>query len=153
MSKRKIRMALLEDTPELRHLFEMLLTRRGHEVFCYDSPVICPLQQSPACRCAASERCVDIILSDIRMPTINGLDFVENQKKKQCKAPYIAMMSGSWTSDDLKRAERLGCKILQKPFEASEINEWLDEVEANIDLEHQLRDWVTEPICEKQADN
>ena len=56
------------------------------------------------------------------------------------------MMSGAWGEEGLLKAKELGCKIFFKPFNFEDITEWLDEVEQNISLERELRDWFKENL-------
>lgn len=142
MTKRRIRALLLEDLPDLRNIMKQVLDRRGYELVLFETPAICPLQLSPTCRCSENERCVDLILADLKMPSVSGLEFVENQRIKNCKSPYVGLMSGSWSDDETERANRLNCKIFRKPFSLMELDKWLDEIEKNIDLEFDLKDWV-----------
>lgn len=144
MAKRKIRVLLLEDNENVSCLMTTLLESRGYEVVKFASAAVCPLQETPACTCDVSSRCADIILSDLGMPFVSGIEFIKNQRDKHCKAPYIAMMSGSWRAEEIAKAEQLGCRIFSKPFHISEINEWLDEVERKIDLSSQLVDDIFE---------
>ena len=60
--------------------------------------------------------CADIILSDLNMPQVQGLDFVETLVAKRCAAPHIGLMSGAWSAADEARAVRLGCRLFHKPF-------------------------------------
>jgi len=144
MEKNKIRVILLEDNEVNRNVLCDLFDMRGYEVFAFETPAICPLQLLPECRCNANERCADIILSDLGMPIISGLQFIENQKHKNCKVLHVAMMSGNWGKEELVKAKELGCKIFHKPFQINDINEWLDEVEKNISLDRKLKDWFKE---------
>jgi len=139
---RKLRAIVLEDDESLKELLSDILSRRGYDVHAFDNPAICPLQLTPKCRCNEKERCADIILSDINMPLITGLEFIRNQKDKGCKVPHTALISGEWGKERLSEAEKLGCKIFPKPYSLKEINDWLDEIEENIDLSIELRDWV-----------
>ena len=135
---RKIRALLLEDNDLIRSLMSTVLESRGYEVFKFSTPAICPLQKTPACGCADNSRCADIILSDLGMPAVSGIEFIKNQKEKKCKTPYIAMMSGNWPAEDVKTARELKCKVFNKPFNMAEIEEWLDDVEKNINLNRKL---------------
>lgn len=141
---RKIRSVLLEDNEFLRSLMSTVLESRGYEVFTFATPAICPLQIKPDCSCAAHSRCADIILSDLEMPSVSGIEFIKNQKAKHCKTPYIAMMSGNWSAKDVTTAQELGCKVFNKPFNMPEIEEWLNAVEKNIDLDRELSNAIFE---------
>ncbi len=153
MGKNKIRVILLEDNEGSRAVLCEVFARRGYEVFVFGTPAICPLQIRPECRCDQNERCADIIFSDLEMPVIDGLQFIENQRKKQCKTPFIAMMSGNWGEKELLRAQELRCKIFHKPFEIKEINGWLDELEEHINFDRKLTDWVKEPMEDSYLNN
>ena len=140
----RLRIVLLDDNEVLRRILSEVLADRGHEVFAFSNPTICPLQILPECQCNANQTCTDIILSDLDMPNMTGLGFIENQKKKNCKCQHIALMSGGWTEKDLQRAHELGCKTLSKPFRINEFLEWLDEIERSIEPTRELCSWFTE---------
>ena len=120
---------ICDDDPLILALLGRLFARRGYEVAAYSDAVDCPLYQAPACPCAVVQCCPDVILTDLSMPVVNGLDFVETQVKKGCKCPHIALMSGRWAESDLQRAVALGVKFFPKPFYSEQINAWLDEIE------------------------
>jgi CheY-like chemotaxis protein len=141
----KLRVFLLEDNDIVRSMMSEILAARGYEIFDFSNPAICPLQIMPECRCSENQTCTDIIISDLDMPNMTGLDFIENQKKKNCKCQHVVLMSGSWTEQDLFRAHELGCKTIAKPFPFQEFNEWLDEVEKSIEPSRELADWFQDP--------
>ena len=74
---RKTRTIVLEDNLTEQGILKYLLKARNHEVITYDNPSICPLQINPECRCNDNERCTDILISDLNMPIINGLDYIK----------------------------------------------------------------------------
>ena len=85
----KYRVLLLEDNTSILKLLTELLQDRGYEVLGFSSPVICPLQMTPECRCGANQRCTDIIVSDLQMPAMTGLTFIENQRRKAVNASTL----------------------------------------------------------------
>ena len=85
--------------------------------------------------------CADVILSDVRMPGANGLDFIQAMLEKKCKRPHLAIMSGSLTNAENERAAGLGCKVFQKHFLMTELIEWLQQVEKTITAERILFEW------------
>ena len=71
----------------------------------------------------------DLILTDINMPAVSGVRFVENLKSKGCTCPNIAIISGNWTDSDLKRANRMDVSVFSKPLCPAHIRSWLDKIE------------------------
>jgi CheY-like chemotaxis protein len=141
----RLRIILLDDNEVIRSVLSEILVNRGYEVFTFSDPSICPLQITPECRCNANQTCTDIIVSDLDMPNMTGLGFIENQKKKNCKCQHVVLMSGGWTGHDLQRAHELGCKTFAKPFLFDEFFEWLDEVERSIESTRELCGWFQKP--------
>ena len=141
-----IRAFIFEDDKLLRILVTGLLRERGYEVLDFPNPGLCPLYQVRVCRCSQEEACGDIVISDLNMGDISGLEFVERQKKIGCKLPNVALMSGAWTESEIVYAQTLGCKTFHKPFTFDEINEWLDESERMINPNRVLANWFKEPI-------
>ena len=112
----KIRVILLDDNESVRNVLTEILEERGYEVFPYSDPGICPLQLERACLCHKGQACADVIISDVDMPSMTGLEFIENQKMKHCKVRHVGLISGGWTEERLSRAHDLGCKTFEKPF-------------------------------------
>jgi len=138
---RKVRTILLEDNLISQGILKYLLTARNHEVITYDNPSICPLQLTPECRCHDNERCTDILISDLNMPIINGLDYIKNQRMKGCKCKSVALVSSELSEEVRKKAAELSCKVFSKPYDISEIFNWLDDVESNMDKDVKLSNW------------
>jgi len=138
------RVLLLEDNASILKLLTESLEDRGYEVLGFSSPAICPLQMLPACRCDDNQTCTDIIVSDLNMPNITGLRFIENQKKKNCKCKHVALISANWTQKDASLAQEIGCRVFTKPFFFEEFDAWLDEVEQSVTPTRKLCNWFQE---------
>ena len=147
----KFRVFLLDDNDAVRGVLSEIFADRGYEVFTFSNPAICPLQMTPECQCNGNQMCTDIIVSDLDMPKMTGLDFIENQKTKNCKCQHVVLMSGNWTQQRLLRAQELGCKTFAKPLPFQELYEWLDEVENSIDSTRGLCNWFQDsgPLSKK----
>lgn len=123
------RIIVLEDNDGIRQSLTMLLKKYGYEVVAASEPTICPIYSTAEESCSHEDACGDFLLTDNQMPNMTGLDFIEAQSQRGCKGVIAnkAVMSGSWSVEDRERAERFGCKILNKPFHIKEIIEWLEE--------------------------
>ena len=59
------------------------------------------------------------------MPEVNGVQFIQELKRKGCKCPKIGMMSGNWNDSDLFTVNHMGVTVFAKPFDLSGIYSWL----------------------------
>ena len=152
--KRKRRAIILDDEESIRHLLEILLKSRGYEVLTYQDPSLCPLQQSHECQCGKERVCADVVITDIDMPNVSGLDFVDAQKRKGCKIQNIAILSGRWSEMTMKHARDCGCAVFEKPVALSVLADWLDQCEARIDQRIDISDWFLqgEPVSHGSAE-
>lgn len=135
------RALIFDDDPMIRQMLWSIFDRRGYEVLTFPDPGLCPLHLKCGCTCGAETACTDLILSDLEMPCVKGLDFVEALVRKGCHCRHIALMSGAWSRHDIARASGLGCKLFAKPFHLSEILDWLAEVEGTLAPDRKLQEW------------
>lgn len=125
-----MKIAILDDDPLILDLLRVYFSRRGHDVFAFPNPTefLCKAKH-PETVCKSREiPCVDMILSDVNMPYINGIDFFAGQLKKGCRCRHIALMSGAWQKFDMENASALGLKCFEKPLDFRQITEWLKHV-------------------------
>ena len=134
----KFRTILCEDNEHVREIFNHILDERGHEVFSFEDAGDCPLNSLTECICDHKNPCSDIIITDVSMPKVSGLEFVENLRKKGCQIKDIAMVSGYWTEKDISAAKEIGCTVFHKPLQPEELNAWLDNCEKKIDPQRVL---------------
>jgi CheY-like chemotaxis protein len=139
--QRQLRGIVFDDDESVGNLVKLVLEGRGYEVLIYTDPTECPLQHSHECQCDETQVCSDIVISDIDMPTVSGLEYVEQQLNKGCKVRNIAIMSGLWSESKLEQAKALGCKTFEKPFSLRALTEWLKECESRIDPDRSLSHW------------
>jgi CheY-like chemotaxis protein len=138
---KNFRILIFDDHQEILDLLAAVFNSRGYEVLTYPHPGACPIFNNEDCSCAEGQSCTDIILTDINMPVMKGLDFIEKQLDKGRQCRHLALMSGDYTPDDRKRANDLGLKFFQKPFDIADVFKWLDQIEENINPQRQLTDY------------
>ena len=114
----KLRAFVFEDNDALRTTISSILEKRGYEVFSYSEPLLCPVYLDR--ECPHEHPCMDILITDVRMPNMTGLDFIENQRRYGCKAIVSnkAVISGAWADQELERGrargsakQRPGCPV------------------------------------------
>ena len=66
----------------------------------------------------------DLVLSDVNMPNMNGLDFVKAATQQYNPAPPIVMITTEGSEEVIKEATARGAKgYLKKPFTPEKIQE------------------------------
>jgi CheY-like chemotaxis protein len=142
MGNDKRRVLLFEDDKTIRDLLRTYLEARGYEVRAYSEPLLCPVYHDGVdCRCGDEQRCGDIVLTDLEMPRMTGLELVQLQQDRGCRSDprNVAVMSGAWNPGRLAQARELRCEVLYKPFGLADIDRWLHECERRIDPGRRLR--------------
>lgn len=105
------RVLVVEDEPELRRLVRRSLVRFGHEV-------AEALNGRDALR-LMRERDFDVVVSDVRMPDIGGLDLVE-QLSAEHPDVSVVLVSGAPDLVTARRAKEYGVvDYLMKPVSSS----------------------------------
>ncbi len=135
------RIFLLEDDDNLRALLGKLLARAGREIITAREPLLCPIYLDGHCDCPPGMVCGDILITDNKMPRMNGLDFIANQIAKGCRGwrQNKAVFTGRLSTADRLRAAELGCEVFEKPNGLEDLLQWVDRRAAAIAPERQLR--------------
>ena len=125
------RLIVIDDDKHCRELLSLILTQKGYEVISLEEPVACPLYSDLESQCPHDDACGDFLLTDNRMPRMSGLQFIEIQQRRGCKGAVgnKAVISASWTEDELEHAHRMGCQIFRKPYDVEHVLKWLGEKE------------------------
>ena len=107
---------LADDDDALRELLDFALTRAGYLVTC------CTNGLDLHDRLEEGDP-FDLVISDLRMPALSGLDVLEKQAKKNSRAPFICMTAfGDRQTHD--QARRFGAAVtIDKPFDLDEMIE------------------------------
>lgn len=100
---------VIDDQQSVRSFVRIVLEGEGHEITeaCNGREGLYAYQQVPA----------DLVIADIRMPEMNGLDLILALTRCFLHVKVIAMSGESDAVDTLSKAKLLGARhILQKPF-------------------------------------
>lgn len=107
----KLRLVLVDDDPAQARLYDDVLRRR------FGSTV--ELATFTDSRCAAEhldDHLVDVLITDLRMPNVDGLGLIRIARKRSNNAQVLVMTASS-TSDSLVDAAEAGASdYLLKPF-------------------------------------
>ena len=108
-----MKILIVDDELGLRHTLTLILGNEGHVMRSAASGVeaLDMLAQEDA----------DLVLCDVRMPSMDGLTFLDKYRASQGRARVI-MMSAYGDDDDALEAIRRGAyDFLQKPFRADQV--------------------------------
>ncbi|MDQ7820723.1 MAG: response regulator [Armatimonadota bacterium] len=110
---RAARILVIDDEAPIRDLCARVLARAGYQVTSAGSGEegLARLGEEP----------VDLIVTDIRMPGLSGLDVLE-RAKAAFPGVRVILITGFGTPQTLARAEQAGAdRILTKPFNPAEL--------------------------------
>ena len=104
---------VVDDEPQLRHIFRRLLTAGGYQVrVASDGP--------QALAMAEDGTPVELLVTDLRMPSMHGVDLA--REVQQRRAVKVLFMSGQSDAADLDRAlAGSDTAFIAKPFSGPEL--------------------------------
>lgn len=117
------RILVVEDDDQVRRLIDQMLRRAGHEV-------ICAGDGTAALR-AFERHAFDLIITDLIMPEMEGMQTIRELRKKDRQIPLIAMSGGGrMNADDyLDTARIIGAdRTFRKPFTRDALLTAVDEL-------------------------
>jgi DNA-binding NtrC family response regulator len=132
---RQRRAILFDDDPAVLGLLTLWFGERGYEVMSFDEPVQCPVYAGRG-GCDRRQPCGDIMITDLQMPAMSGLELLELQACRGCGLDVRnkAVLSGSLDAAALEAVRRLGCAAFAKPFRLARLEEWVRGCESRMDL-------------------
>ena len=112
MSAEKKQILIADDEPNLRRVLTAQLQRDGYEVHAVEDG-----EQAVA---ALGEHHIDVVISDLRMPKLNGMDLLKHVSQQHPDVPVI-MITAHGTLDTAVEAMKLGAyDFVTKPFDKTE---------------------------------
>jgi DNA-binding response OmpR family regulator len=132
---RKRRAVVIDDEKSIVDLFKVFFSTAGYEVLSYTTPIVCPIRDEKNL-CNTDYPCADVIITDYKMPGMNGLELLEEQSRHGCKLTREnkAVMSGYLDEESHRNVRQLGYAFFQKPIDFSNFSAWLEECEKRVDL-------------------
>jgi two-component system response regulator (stage 0 sporulation protein F) len=117
---------VIDDDPLIRSLLKAVLTHLGYEAYTYECALDVPcIANHHTEHCPVSGTPPELLIIDIKMTGMTGIEFLLNVDRIGCKIKKKAIMSGYWTDNYTQKAKELGCRKFEKPFNMDEIKEWV----------------------------
>lgn len=122
----KTSILILDDEPIVSKRLQPALEKRGYEVESF--------YESAQAMVRIRERSFDIVVTDLKMEGIDGMQFLAEVKKLSPRTEVI-VITGFATMDTAKESMRKGVfDFLAKPFKLGEIQEVIRKAEEHIRL-------------------
>lgn len=128
---KKFRVIIIEDNLLVSEMFKKVLQGFGCDVRTFQDPTAtaCTVSGNLECGCPVDSPCTDVLIIDMKMPNMNGVELLKLQEKRGCKVLNAnkALMSGAMPPQLQAVVKELGCHFFTKPFKVSELKQWIDE--------------------------
>jgi CheY-like chemotaxis protein len=111
----------VEDNPVVREI--------TYELLCADDRQILALESAEEALAAFGQQTFDVLITDVSLPVMSGLDLVRNVLAKHPRLPVI-IASGYALDFGTERWGR-NVRSVIKPFEGSDIDALIEELTAN----------------------
>jgi CheY-like chemotaxis protein len=121
MSRRSPVVVLAEDKREMRELVAETLVCEGYQVIQVASGVALLEVMGSAC----AQEYPDLVITDVRMPGLSGLDAIEQVRQVDPFIPVLVITAFGQSAAQ-GQAEALGvAAVIDKPFELEHLVEWV----------------------------
>jgi two-component system response regulator FlrC len=113
------RILVAEDDPHILRLICMWLKRQGHEVI--------ESRNGLTARDQIREQPVDVLVSDINMPGLDGLELIELAVSQGLIRRGVVVLTNRWDHSEIRdRLAQWGVQVLPKPFSPSRLSELIE---------------------------
>ena len=137
---RKPRIIIFDDDAMVLEILKDLFSMLNFEVQPFSEPVLCSLSNN------CSHPCADIIITDFRMPRINGIDLLKHQAQRRCpiNIKNKAIMSGVLPDKYVGSMKEFADIFFQKPIGIQKLNMWSKECIGRNDLSQPLGNYCVQ---------
>lgn len=109
------RVLVAEDDPHILRVISMWLKRQGHEVL--------EARNGLAARDSLQTEAVDILVTDVNMPGLDGLELIESVLPQQRVRQGVVVLTNRWDHGEIReRLAKWGVHVLPKPFSPSRLS-------------------------------
>jgi len=107
------RVCIIDDKDVMRDSLTDILRGRGHEVRAFADP------QQALCEVNPSE--TDVIICDLRMPGIDGIELLRSWRARGMETPFVLMTAYASVPTAVEAMKMGAFDYIQKPFDADQI--------------------------------
>ncbi len=122
---------VVEDDPDIRKILEMFLTQKGFRVKVAEG--------APRALEMLAEEPIDLILSDVRMPDMSGLDLLRHLKERDPEIQLVLMSAYSSVKDAVEAIQLGAADYVEKPIDFRRLDRVIRAVLEKRELQHRTR--------------
>src|SRR5213083_2330907 len=122
---------VVEDDPDIRKILELFLGEKGFRVKIADG--------APRALELLGEEPIDLILSDVRMPGMSGLDLLRHVKEQDPEIQLVLMSAYSSVKDAVEAIQLGAADYVEKPIDFRRLERVLHTVLEKRQLQHRTR--------------
>jgi CheY-like chemotaxis protein len=118
-----LRLLIVDDSPLVRKMYGLVFPNRDHELVAVEDG-------RQALRALASPDRFDVILLDLRMPDMNGVEFIRSIRASGAmRVPVVLTTAEPDDSPLLREAQQLGVKaVVRKPWKPQQLRDVIQSV-------------------------
>ena len=140
----KLQILIVEDNATMREGLELVVRRLGHEVEPFDS--------AEAALAALKVRPADLIVSDYRLPGIDGLVFLEKVKSLQPACEVIVITAFGSVDLAVQAMQKGAADFITKPFSPDELTVKLDRLAERLRQRRELENLQAQNLYLREAE-
>jgi DNA-binding NtrC family response regulator len=122
---------VVEDDPDIRKILDIFLSEKGFRVKVAES--------GPRALEMLAEEPIDLILSDVRMPGMSGLDLLRHLKERDPEIQLVLMSAYSSVKDAVEAIQLGAADYVEKPIDFRRLERVLQTVFEKRQLQHRTR--------------
>jgi len=131
IDRERKKILVVEDDPDIRKILQLFLSEKGFQVKTAEQPAAALeiLAQGP----------VDLILSDVRMPGMSGLELLRHLKQRDPEIQLVLMTAYSSVQDAVEAIQLGAADYVEKPIDFRRLERVIAGVLEKRSLEHRTR--------------
>ena len=140
-----MKILIVDDEQPIRETLEMVMLGKGYEVVTAGDGL--------SAVHAFDREHPDLVILDIRLPEMNGIQVLQRLKKKKKEAPVIIMTAYHDMETTIQAMKEGAYDFIRKPIDVDELEIVVNKVAHNLALNHRLEELITEISRNYKPDN
>jgi CheY-like chemotaxis protein len=119
------RILVVEDDPHILRVICLWLARHGHETL--------EARNGATALELAKQHHLDILITDINMPGIDGLQMLDQMKQQDCLPQGLVVLTNRWDHREIGlNLAKWGVRVVPKPFSPTKLAKLIEELDEQV---------------------